>query len=101
MRTAIDRTVIVRLLAGPPSIRDFANNRTADGTMCADILAARDLRAFGWRLTRLNLSNTSELQHTYAGERAGDKSGVAEKGAPVHPGRPRWFTRRHIARTRL
>jgi hypothetical protein len=63
MRAPIDRTVIVRLLADPHSIRDFANNRTSDGTMRADILAARDFCACGRRLTRVDLSNASELQH--------------------------------------
>src|ERR1700722_15808862 len=39
MRTTIDGTIVVRLLAGPHAIRDFADDRTADGTMRTDIFA--------------------------------------------------------------
>src|ERR1700732_3414152 len=50
MRSAIDRAVVVRLLADPHAICDFCDHRTADRTMGADILAGRNRRTGGrWR----------------------------------------------------
>src|ERR1700761_7992373 len=86
MRTSIDGTVIVRLLSGPHPIGDFTNDGTTDGAMCADILAARDLCAFGWRFARGGSSNTAELQGTQAGQGTCDQSGFAKKGTPIHSG---------------
>src|SRR3984893_18182660 len=60
MRSAIDRAVIVRLLADPHAICNLCDHRTADRTMGADILAGRNRRTGGGRRTSLRPADAAQ-----------------------------------------
>ncbi len=86
MRSAIDRAVVVRLLSDPYAVCDLRDNRTADRTMRADILAGRNRRARGRRRTSLRFAHAGERQLAERRQRSDGKAGAAEKSAAIQTG---------------
>src|SRR5260370_40376346 len=83
MRSTIDRAVIVRLLADPHAICDFSDNRAADRTMGADVLADCDRRARRrWR-TGLGLAHAAERQTAERHQRPGCEAGTLHETATI------------------
>src|SRR5260370_11785104 len=62
MRSTIDRAVIVRLLADPYAICDFGDDRAADRTMGADVLAGYYRRTRRRSRTALGLAHAAQWQ---------------------------------------
>ena len=83
MRAAIDRAVETRFLSDPDPIGDLGGYRAADRAMGADVLADRDLRARGWRRTRLGFAHADERQCTERRETAGHQTRTAQEAAAV------------------
>ena len=86
MRSAIDRAVVIRLLADPHAVRDFGDHRTADRTMGADILAGRNRRAGGSRRTGLGLAHAAERKTAERGQRTGGDAGTLQETAAIQAG---------------
>src|SRR5450631_226139 len=83
MRSAIDRAIVVRLLADPHAICDLCDHRTADRTMGADILAGRNRRTGGrWR-TSLRLANAAERQIAERRQRPGCEAGALQESTAI------------------
>jgi len=83
MRSAIDRTVVIRLLADPHAICDFGDNRAADRTMGANILAGRNRRTRGRRRTRLGLTHAAEREIAKRGQRPGSDTGTFQESTAI------------------
>ena len=83
MRTAIDRAVVIRLLADPYAVGDLTDDRAADRAMSAHVLAAGDLRARRRWGTGLCPAQTCERQCAERREAAGDEAGPAQEAAAV------------------
>ena len=83
MRSAIDRAVVVRLLADPHAIRDFGDNRAADRTMGADILAGRDRRPRRrWR-TSFGLAYAAKREIAERRQRSDGETGALQEGTAI------------------
>ena len=83
MRPPIDRAVVVRLLADPNAIGDLGNDRTADRTMGADILAGGQRGAGRGRRTGFGFADTAEREAAKRRERARGDAGALQKSTPI------------------
>src|SRR5258708_5362834 len=83
MRSAIDRAVVIRLLADPHAVRDFGDHRTADRTIGADILADRHRCTRGSRRAGLGLAYAAERETAERGERARGNAGTLQETAAI------------------
>ena len=83
MRAAVDRRVPAGLLADPDAVRYFGDDRAADGTMRADVLADGDLSAGGGRRPGLRPAHAAERQCAERRKTASRKAGAAQEGAAV------------------
>src|SRR6202012_3996425 len=85
MRTAVDRTVIVGLLADPDAIRDLGDDRTSDRAVRANVLARRDCRSRRGRRTSLRRAQTIERKRAKRSQCACRQAGTFQEGAAVEP----------------
>src|SRR5229473_5044284 len=83
MRSAIDRAVIVRLLADPHTIGDFGDHRTADRTMGADVFAGGNLRpGRRWR-TGFGFAYAAERKVAKRCQRPGSDTGALQESTAI------------------
>ena len=87
MRSAIDRAVVIRLLADPHAVCDFGNDRAADRAMGAYILAGRNGRAGRRRRTGFRFPHTAERQ---IAESRQAPAAIPERFRKVRRSEPRW-----------
>ncbi len=86
MRAAIDRAVVVGLLADPDAVCDFADDGAADRAMGADVLVARDRCAGGRWGPGIRLANVAERQAAEGRQASGSEARAAQEGAAIQAG---------------
>jgi len=83
VRAPIDRAVIVRLLAGPDTVRDLTDHGAAHGAVGADVFVAGDgLARWRW-LARFRFADSAERQRAEGRQTSGDKTRTAQKRATI------------------
>jgi hypothetical protein len=83
MGAAINGTVAVGLLADPYAVGDFGNDGAADRAMGANILAPRDRRGRGRRLSSLGAADVAERQRAERRQAPRGEARALQETAPI------------------